>query len=67
MEWNIVDDFNLGDFNIALNKSVDDPDYFSISVSSKEDEVWLDIDNEYSAVQIFDLLYDNCCKTHDGP
>ena len=64
MSWEVVDEFDKGDFNISLNKNVSEPGYYSISIASEEDEVWLDIDDILDAWKIFDLLFDHCVKAH---
>ena len=67
MKWNVIDEFDRGKFNISLNENVDDDECYSISIASEADEVWMLIDNEYSAIQIFDLLLGHCFLTNDGP
>ena len=65
MGWKVIDEFDEGDFNVAMLKNEEDGDY-SITIASTTDEVWLSIYDRASAQHIFNHLQTSTRRIWNG-
>ena len=63
--WDVIDEFDEGDFNVALLQSIGDGSY-SIAIADDEDEIWLDMYDSESAIHIFNHLQKSSRRIWNG-